>query len=558
MLEKLIINNYALIEQLDLSFSMGLTIITGETGAGKSIMLGALGLLLGDRADSKAIGDKSRKTMVEATFSHLPQQMAAVFEKNNLEWEGDTLIVRRELSPSGRSRAFINDTPVTLPTLSEVTSLLLDIHSQHNNLILQNQSNHLTLLDDFSNNDTLLNSYRELFSQYVSLRQKIKKLKDRIEKDKEKREFIAFRLEQLDKIKPKEGELENIEKEFDLLSDAEQIRNDLGEACAILNENDNSVLSSISSVESLLGNNELSLISDEDEDILERILNIKVELRDIYESLSSYMERVESNPSRLAKLSGRMNLLYDTIKRFKVKDEKELIELYEELQTSLENIDTGDEELKDLEKQSRELALKIKNNADLLSESRKKNAGLFCDKLMETAKPLGLPNLSIQMDITPVKLTSDGQDKATLLCSFNKNHPLQSISAIASGGELARLMLSLKSIMTNTRNLPTIIFDEIDTGVSGEIADKMGRMMKEMAKNLQVIVITHLPQVAAKGDTHFKVYKTDTKDKTISHIRSLSHDERLKELASMLSGSNLNKEALANAEVMLKEGMTGC
>lgn len=553
MIDRIIIDNYALIEHLNLELTEGLTIITGETGSGKSIMLDAIGLLMGERADSKAIADKTKKTVVEAHFSRIPSAVKKIFKKHSLEWSDEELIVRREIAPSGRSRAFVNDSPVNLQILSEITIHLIDIHSQHNNLVLRNPDNHLLILDDFIGNDDLLKEYKQLFVKYVTLRQKIRKIKNDIEKQKEKRDFIVFRFEQLDKIKPKAGELEKIEREFDLLSDADQIRNDLGEACSILNETEGSVLESLSSVESLLGGTELSLISDDEEDIMERLNNVKIEIRDIYENLSGCLERVESDPARMSRLSARMNILYDAIKRFKVRDENELVGLYEELKESLENMETGDEDIESMVKESKTMAANIKELAAKLTELRKKSAIGFSHLLKQRALPLGLPNLEIEVGFEQIKLTQEGQDKVIINCSFNKNHPLQPINSVASGGEMSRLMLSLKSVLSGKKNLPTIIFDEIDTGVSGEIADKMGEMMKKMSEEMQVIVITHLPQVAAKGTTHFKVYKKDNDEKTISYIEPLDREGRLMEIASMLSGSKVNKEALANARVLLQQ-----
>ena len=553
MLERLVIENYALIEKLDLNFSKGFTIITGETGAGKSIILDALGLLLGERIESKAIADKTKKTLIEAYFTSLPDFLKDIFESNGLEWDKNLTIVRREISPSGRSRAFINDTPVTLQVLSDITLNLIDIHSQHNNLMLMKSSNQLAIIDDFSGNRELLDEYKQLFSKYVELRQEISKIKNNLEKEKEKKEFISFRLEQLDKIKPKSGELEKIEKEFDLLSDAEQIKNDLGEAYSLLDEGENSVLSSVSSIESLIGNVDFSLFAEEEEENLyERIGAIKIELKDISETISSYIDKVEADPVRLSKLSSRMNLLYDAIKRFKVKDEDALVNLHEELKESLNSIEIGDENLSKLEKEAKSLALEIKKQAEILTEKRKEGAEKFAQKLKEIALPLGLANIQLSVELNKGKITSEGQDRIQILCSFNKNQSLQPLASVASGGETSRLMLSIKSIMSGKREMPTIIFDEIDTGVSGEIADKMGVMMKNMAEDMQVIAITHLPQVAAKGVSHFKVYKKDDSEKTVSHVKELTAEERINEIASMLSGSKLNNAALENARVLIK------
>ena len=553
MIRKLLIENYALIERVDLEFSEGLTIITGETGAGKSIMLDALGLLLGERADSKAIADKTKKTIIEAVFTNLPSSLSELLKQSYIDVEEDELIVRREISPSGRSRAFINDTPVTLSILSDLISKLVDIHSQNSNNYLQQPENQITIIDDFAKDTETLHHYQNLFENYRKIRKEIKTIKDSIEKQKEKKEFIAFRLEQLDKIRPKEGELEKIEKEFELLSDADQIKNDLGEACFLLDESENSVIGGLSSVNKLLESTDLSLFEDNEEVNLEERLNtIIIDLKDISETLSGYLNRVESDPGRMIKLSSRMNQLYDAIKRFKVKNESELVALHKELKDSLETMDTGDEKIEELEKESKQLAIEIKKIAEELTEKRNEAAEKFSQKLEETTIPLGLPNLKVKVDCKQGKLTVMGQDTIEILSSFNKNSSLLPISEVASGGETSRLMLGIRSIMSDNSQLPTIIFDEIDTGVSGEIADRMGSMMLAMAKGMQVITITHLPQVAAKGNAHFKVYKSDNESKTVSNVKRLDERERITEIASMLSGTKVNDAALANAKALLE------
>lgn len=554
MLESLIIKNYALIDDVSLKFTPGFTIVTGETGAGKSIMLGALSLLLGERAETKAIADKSRKSVIEATFTNPDPSLRNVFDVNGLEWNELELIARREISPSGRSRAFVNDTPVTLPTLSAITGNLVDIHSQHSNILMSQSSSHLSIIDSFAGNAELLSAYKRDFARYVALRGKIRRIKERIEKNKENRDFIVFQLEQLDKIRPKEGELRGIEHEFDMLSDADQIREDLGEAYAFLDGGDNNINVYISGVIDALQQVNLDLFEEDGgAELLRRLDNLRIEMKDISETIADYLDRVDSDPARLAKVTARMNLLYDAIKRFKVADEKELVELHNDLHQKLDAIDNGDVDIADLETEAKILGKELKAKADLLTESRKKSAEAFSEQLTKTAIPLGLPNLKFDVEFTSGKLTPDGQDSADFICTFNKNHPMQPMSKVASGGEIARLMLSIKSIMAKCMNLPTVIFDEVDTGVSGEIADKMGAMMRNMGNEMQVLAITHLPQVAAKGHSHFKVYKTDNEDRTVSYVKMLDKDERIKELAGMLSGSSVNEAALMNARALLNE-----
>ncbi|MDE6532232.1 MAG: DNA repair protein RecN [Muribaculaceae bacterium] len=553
MLETLIIRNYALIDNVSLRFMPGFTIITGETGAGKSIMLGALSLLLGERAETKAISDKSRKSVIEAVFSHPDPDLEMVFEEHGLDWNPAEILVRREISPSGRSRAFVNDSPVTLPVLTAVTGNLVDIHSQHSNILLSQSSSHLAIIDAFCGNGQMLSEYRADFGKYVTLRAKIRKIRQRLEKNRENRDFIAFQLEQLNKINPKEGELRQIEQEFDMLSDADQIREDLGTAYNQLDGGDNAALGSLTEGLSYLSKVNLSLF-DEDggDDIMRRLENVRIELKDISETVRDYLDRVDSDPGRLAKVTSRMNLLYDAMKRFKVADEDALIELHRELESKLNAIDFGDDDVAGLEQEARVLAKELKSKAEMLTVSRKKGAKEFAVRLVETAIPLGLPNLRFDVELSQGKLTADGQDCMEFVCSFNKNHQMQPMAQVASGGETARLMLSIKSIMAKCMNLPTVIFDEVDTGVSGEIADKMGAMMKRMGVDMQVVSITHLPQVAARGDSHFKVYKTDEEERTVSHVRQLDYEERVAELAGMLSGTEVNEAAMMNARSLLE------
>ena len=553
MLESLIIKNYALIDDLNLRFSPGLTIVTGETGAGKSIMLDALSLLLGERAETKAISDKTRKSVIEATFSSPDDSLRKLFEENALEWNAVELIVRREISPSGRSRAFVNDTPVNLQLLSAITSNLVDIHSQHSNIILSQSSSHLAIIDAFSGDGELLASYQKDFAAYVGLRSRIKRIKEQIEKNRENREFIVFQLEQLDKLKPKRGELKQIEQEFDMLSDSDQIREDLGMAYNCFESGDRSINALLAEATDSISRVNLSVFGEDvQEELMGRLENLRIELKDITETVYDFLDKVDSDPARLARVTSRMNQIYDAIKRFKVPGEDELVKLHEELQTKLDTIDNGDVDMEEMERKAKSLAKELKAKAAVLTSVRKEGAQRLSALITETAMPLGLQNLRFEVELTQGKLTSDGQDTADFLCSFNKNHEMQPMGKVASGGELARLMLSLKSIMAKCMNLPTVIFDEVDTGVSGEIADKMGDMMKRMGGEMQVLAITHLPQVASKGDSHFKVYKTDEETRTVSHVKRLDTEERVRELAGMLSGSTINEAALLNARTLLK------
>ena len=554
MLGRLTISNYALIDSVELTFGDGLTIITGETGSGKSIMLGALSLLTGVRADVKSLSESGRKAVVEAEFRNVSPEVAAALRRLDIECVSDEVILRREILPSGRSRAFVNDTPVTLPALSEIAGMLIDIHTQHSNILLSQPQMQLSLVDSFAGDAEILEDYRKTYSEFVTLRARVRKMKNKLDEERQNREFVAFQLEQLDKVNPKRGELAVVEREYDLLSDAEENGERLSGAYRLLDVGEGSAVAMVEEAMSLLDGIDIDEPGEGEPTITDRLHTVAVELRDIAETVGDWAERVHSDPSRLARLSSRMNLLYETIKRFRVADEEALVELHDELRERLGMIDGGDDSLGALEKRGRHLAQELKVKASRLSEARRKGAALLSDEILEAAMPLGLPNLRFEARLEEGKLGHDGQESVEFYCSFNRNRELQPLSKIASGGELARIMLALKSVMARAENLPTVIFDEIDTGVSGEIADRMGGMMKDMGGSMQVMAVTHLPQVAAKGRAHFKVFKTDSGDKTVTGVRCLSETERERELAAMMSGSDINRAALQNARALLKSG----
>lgn len=554
MLGRLTISNYALIDSVELTFGDGLTIITGETGSGKSIMLGALSLLTGVRADVKSLSESGRKAVVEAEFRNVSPEVAAALRRLDIECVSDEVILRREILPSGRSRAFVNDTPVTLPALSEIAGMLIDIHTQHSNILLSQPQMQLSLVDSFAGDAEILEDYRKTYSEFVTLRARARKMKNKLDEERQNREFVAFQLEQLDKVNPKRGELAVVEREYDLLSDAEENGERLSGAYRLLDVGEGSAVAMVEEAMSLLDGIDIDEPGEGEPTITDRLHTVAVELRDIAETVGDWAERVHSDPSRLARLSSRMNLLYETIKRFRVADEEALVELHDELRERLGMIDGGDDSLDALEKRGRHLAQELKVKASRLSEARRKGAALLSDEILEAAMPLGLPNLRFEARLEEGKLGHDGQESVEFYCSFNRNRELQPLSKIASGGELARIMLALKSVMARAENLPTVIFDEIDTGVSGEIADRMGGMMKDMGGSMQVMAVTHLPQVAAKGRAHFKVFKTDSGDKTVTGVRCLSETERERELAAMMSGSDINRAALQNARALLKSG----
>lgn len=551
MIKKLIIKNYALIDELEIDFGNGMSIITGETGAGKSIILGALGLLLGDRADTKAMADKSRKTIVEA-----------IFELKRLSEEGASelpetieLIARREILPSGRSRAFVDDSPVTLVKLQNITSRLLDIHSQHANLSLTSPEGQLKIIDAMADNSSLLADYREVFRNYIAVRNRLRKLKEQNEQNNEKRGALEYQLGQLKKLNVKLGEQEKVEKTFELLNDADEIRENLKSVSYLLLESESSALNNISSsIHNLEEISNLIDSADSDEVTLQgRLKEIAVELKDIAETAVRRADSIESNPVMLAKTASRMKDLYDAAKAFHVAKADDLVALREKLEQDLKALTGDDSEISGLERDGRQLASALKELASQLSGRRARAAEIFSRELTERARQLGLPNLRFEVGIAKTKITVNGQESIEFLCAFNKNGAMLPMASTASGGELSRLTLTIKSMMAEKMEMPSVIFDEVDTGVSGEIAAKMGAMMNDMAKSIQILAITHLPQVAAKGERHYKVTKHDTEERTISTVTELSPEERVKEIAGMLSGERLSDAALEAARVLIEK-----
>ncbi len=555
MLKKLTIRNYALIESLDLEFGPGLTIITGETGAGKSIMLGALSLLMGGRADSRVISDGSEKSVVEASFANPSGSLVELFDQYDLDWNDDETIIRREIVPNGKSRIFINDVPVTLSVLQSVSSKLIDIHSQHENARLMSPSAQLEIIDSVSDNEEIRNKYHEMFSQFVKVRNQVKKLREEIERQKENEEYLRFQYEGLASLKPKLGELEEVERRFELLSDADEIRERLQMFRMLLGESDNGAIDRLRSALSVTDKIDFSLVGvcqdSETSSIKDRLDNVIIELQDIFDTVDDAASSLDSDPKALEKMSTRMNEYYEAMKRYRVKTADELVSLKEKLEYDLQMIERGGEELPELEKEGKRLASKLKELGKELSESRKSGASKFANQVTVNARPLGLNNLEFSVNMETGKIGPTGQDKVEFFCTFNKNRTAGPLVKMASGGEMSRLMLTIKSIVAGNMNMPTLIFDEVDTGVSGEIADKMGDMMRTMSKGMQVMAITHLPQVAAKGDAHVKVYKTDENERTITCVKQLDDDARVREIAAMMSGSEVGTAALDNARLLL-------
>ncbi len=555
MLSKLSIRNYALIDSLELEFDSGLTIITGETGAGKSIMLGALSMIMGGRADSRVIADGGSKSVVEASFAFPPASLEQSFAENDLDWNAEELLIRREIASNGRSRVFINDVPVTLSVLASISGYLIDIHSQHENARLTSQTAQLEIIDSVSDNEKLRKRYAEAFRRFVEIRNRVKRIRQEQDRMRENREYLQFQYEGLKTLSPKRGELETIEKRFELLSDADEIRERLQYFRSLLGDNDRGALDLLRTAKAEADRVDYSLVGIEtDEDtpaIPERLENVIVELQDMYETIDDAVLRVDADPAVLEKLSRRMNEYYDAVKQYRVKTADELVDMLEKIGSQLDVIETGGEELPMLEKEGKRVASEVKELAVRLTESREEGARRFSRVVTETARPLGLSNLDFSVNIAAGKMGPTGQDHVEFRCSFNKNQVAGPIAGMASGGEMSRLMLTIKRVLAGRMNLPTIIFDEIDTGVSGEIADKMGEMMVDMSRDMQVMAITHLPQVAAKGDSHFKVFKKDEETRTLTHVRRLDEEARVREIAAMMSGSEVGDAALNNARVLL-------
>ncbi|ROT19305.1 DNA repair protein RecN [Muribaculaceae bacterium Isolate-113 (HZI)] len=555
MLSKLSIRNYALIDSLELEFDSGLTIITGETGAGKSIMLGALSMIMGGRADSRVIADGGSKSVVEASFAFPPASLEQSFAENDLDWNAEELLIRREIASNGRSRVFINDVPVTLSVLASISGYLIDIHSQHENARLTSQTAQLEIIDSVSDNEKLRKRYAEAFRRFVEIRNRVKRIRQEQDRMRENREYLQFQYEGLKTLSPKRGELETIEKRFELLSDADEIRERLQYFRSLLGDSDRGALDLLRTAKAEADRVDYSLVGIEtDEDtpaIPERLENVIVELQDMYETIDDAVLRVDADPAVLEKLSRRMNEYYDAVKQYRVKTADELVDMLEKIGSQLDVIETGGEELPMLEKEGKRVASEVKELAVRLTESREEGARRFSRVVTETARPLGLSNLDFSVNIAAGKMGPTGQDHVEFRCSFNKNQVAGPIAGMASGGEMSRLMLTIKRVLAGRMNLPTIIFDEIDTGVSGEIADKMGEMMVDMSRDMQVMAITHLPQVAAKGDSHFKVFKKDEETRTLTHVRRLDEEARVREIAAMMSGSEVGDAALNNARVLL-------
>lgn len=553
MLQSIHIQNYALIDKLDIDFMPGFSVITGETGAGKSIILGAIGLLLGQRADVKAIKNGASKCIVEARFGIASYGMEAFFNELDLEYDPEECILRREVYANGKSRAFINDSPASLAQTKALGEKLIDIHSQHQNLLLNKEGFQLNILDILAQDEKQLAAYKQVYTQYKNTCKELDTLIGQAEKSRQDEDYLRFQLEQLEEAELKEGEQNGLEQEAETLSHAEDIKAGLYRAGQLIdNAEANGILSQTKEcIQTLQG---ISKVYTSASEWTERLQSCYIELKDIAHDLSSAEEEVEFNPERLDYVNQRLNLIYNLQQKHRADSIEALIDLANNYRKQLNDIASYDDRIAELRSLKDNLYNKVLEEAATLTRMRTDSARHIEEQMKKLLVPLGMPNVRFAVAMEQRKEPdANGTDNVTFLFSANKNGTLQNVASIASGGEIARVMLSLKAMIAGAVKLPTIIFDEIDTGVSGSIAEKMALIMRDMGRqNRQVISITHLPQIAARGTTHYKVYKEDTETGTNSYIRKLVPDERIHEIAHMLSGSTLTEAALNNARALLE------
>ena len=548
MLKRLYIKNFTLIDELDIDFYQGFSVITGETGAGKSIILGAIGLLLGQRADSKVIKDKC---VIEAHFDISRYGMETFFTENDIEYDPTDCIIRRELTSAGKSRAFINDTPVQLVLLKELGEQLIDIHSQHQNLLLNKQDFQLSVVDIIADNAKPLTQYQQTYSNYLSVSKELESLREAIDNNRQNQDFLQFQYEELTNANLVEDEQEELEQKSDTMSHAEEIKSALYEADNALSADETGIVSALRTARTALSG--IQWVFPDASELAQRLESSYIELKDISEEISNQLERVDFDPAELDAINNRLDRLYDLEKKYHVENVSELIAKREELKSQLNNIENSDEALAAHQQRLSDLQAQAKKEAEILTKRRQKAAQQIEKEMQSRLVPLGMPNVRFSIQITEDTLGRTGQDNVAFLFSANTSTPLQPVSQVASGGEIARVMLSLKAMISGAVKLPTIIFDEIDTGVSGKIAEKMAEIMQEMGQHeRQVISITHLPQIAALGTTHYKVEKEETAQGTISRMTELSSEERIREIAQMLSGSDISDAAIQNAKELLR------
>lgn len=550
MLKQLYIKNFALIDELDVQFHKGFSVITGETGAGKSIILGALGLLLGNRADTKAIKEGENRCIIEAVFDIENYDINSFFNDNDIEAIDNECILRREINANGKSRAFINDTPVGLPLMKELGEQLIDIHSQYQNLLIQKDNFQLSVVDIIAKNQSLLISYKEVYSDYHKAELKLENTKKAIEANKQNADFLRYQYEEITKLQLKSGEAEELDRQSNTMQHSEDIKSALFETDTNLGDEDTGILIRLHrSISSL---NNIASVYPQAEEIINRLDAAYVELKDLSSDVADNLSAIEYDPDEMERINNRLDAIYSLEHKHHVDSVDELIELEQKFKKDLDNIDNSEVTLKDLEEAVAKLKEKAKQLSSRMTEQRKKAIKDIEKEMSARLKPLGLPNVRFKVELSPKEMSSDGADKIDFLFSANPGTPLRPVSDIASGGEIARVMLSLKAMLSGAVNLPTIIFDEIDTGVSGRVAEQMAVIMKQMGQaERQVISITHLPQIAAMGSNHYKVYKEQQANETKTHMSHLSSEQRIPEIAQMLSGTNVSEAAINNAKELL-------
>lgn len=555
MLKHLYISNFTLINELDMNFNPGFSVITGETGAGKSIIIGAVSMLLGNRADLKMIRNGKDKCIVEAVFSISDYDQDFInrfLTDNDLDNNGDECILRREININGKNRAFINDTPVILASLKELGEHLLDIHSQHQNLMLNKEDFQLNVIDVFAQNKKVLAEYQDLFKTYKSEASKLEEQQASISRIKENEDFLQFQNKELSEANLEEGEQESLEQQSELLTHAEEIKNTLYNADSLLSSDEHNIITQLRSISDSMNN--IQNVYPDAEVLTNRLNDCVIELKDISREIVSHVEDIDYDPEKLQAINSRLDTIYTLEKKYHTSNIPDLIKKHEEIKSQLSRIDNFDVDFKAQQDKVDRLKESCLKKANALTASRQKAARKVEKELAARLIPLGIPNVKFKIDMTQQKeLTAKGLDRITYLFSSNSSSSLSPIAQVASGGEVSRVMLSLKAMMSRVTGLPTIIFDEIDTGVSGRVAEQMAHIMKEMGDNKhQVICITHLPQIAAIGSTHYKVTKTETSQGTNSLMTLLSPKERVKEIAQMLSGSDISIAAIENARTLLK------
>ena len=551
MLRQLHIRNYALIEELDIPFHPGFSVITGETGAGKSIILGAIGLLLGQRANHSPSLSTGKKCTVEAHFDISNYDLHSFFEDNDIDYDPEDTILRREISSTGKSRMFINDTPVTLSVIRELGEQLIDIHSQHQNLLLNKEDFQLNVIDILASNQAALSDYKQTFVAYSQANKHLDELMEEIERNKENEDFLRFQFNELEEAKLTDGEQEELEQMSETMSHAEEIKGALYDISNTLNGEKNGIVNQLKTSAQQLRH--IERVFPVAEELASRLESAHIELKDVAQEIESKLEDIDFNPQQLDMLNERLDKIYSLQQRFHVSTIAELLQIHQDIKEQLSHLNNSEEELDDLRQQVKDLMAQCTKQAQLLTDIRTQAAKKVETELKQRLIPLGIQNVRFQIQFSPKPLSSDGADKVAFLFSANKSGEMQPISQIASGGEIARVMLSLKAMISGAVKLPTIIFDEIDTGVSGRVAEQMAQIMHEMGENKrQVISITHLPQIAAMGINHYKVLKEDTSTATVSKMSLLSYDERVAEIAQMLSGSDISQAAMDNAKALLK------